>query len=278
MNKRYFKYWLDLALMTSDGISEGCPAKIRPVVKLIVYMCTLGFLLILIPLSLPFSFLFHLLNRFKKPSISPFQRLQTEVQSMWDSESPSAALAKLRDIRQQLTQDLERLIKGISIAPYGTFRVSDYSDVLWLLYHYEMSHRNWDEANQVCDEVFERFLGGVKGRQFDFLRRFSSTEEWIVNKARVLSKCHGELAAQEYLLQYLDPDDQDSPVNTYFYELRQHSGIPLAEHKVNEPQETGNTDETEESKGKNQGITAPPVQTNPKKTNVVELPRHNDRV
>ena len=231
-------------------------------------------LFLLSPIVLPFSFLFNLLDRFKSQSLNSFFKLETELQSIWRSESSIKALEKLRTIRQQLLEhEHDRLLKGIYIAPYGLFKFHEYHQILWLLYHYEMSHAHWHEADMVCDEILE--LMGVEASRLT--RNLSLTQEWIVNKAKVLEKLEGITAAQHYLLQYLDPDSPENQVNTYFYELRKNISSDGTAHPDNSkpsPQQMANTEKIEVEKKHSEMNKANALkQTKMNKKNIVEFPR-----
>ena len=45
-------------------------------------------------------------------------------------------------------------------------------------------------------------------------------EQWVINKAKAINKQKGETAAQEFLLKFIDPKNEESLINEYLYELR----------------------------------------------------------
>lgn len=45
-------------------------------------------------------------------------------------------------------------------------------------------------------------------------------EEWVLNKAKAIYKKNGIAASQEYLLKFVDPNNKNSCINRYLYEIR----------------------------------------------------------
>jgi hypothetical protein len=178
----------------------------RPLVRLITVIV---FSLIVI-ISTPFTLIARLLPR-KQDS---FQKLRTELETVWHEKSSIEALHQLRELRSTLYNDhLEALLnKGVEIQPYGVFKFAGYSNVLQLLYHYELRHKNYTEAGGVCDEIIKPYVG-KEGKRW-------LPEEWFVNKAKTIAALEGSTAAQEFLMPYVDNDNEESFIRKYFLELR----------------------------------------------------------
>lgn len=219
MKKSFIQNVLAIALTGSEEIAQDVPPRIRPLIKVALYVFTLGILLAMMPFLVLFKF-------FQKPSRDAFLNLQTDLETLWKSESSLVALTRLRKIYHQLYQNLDKVmgIKGYTIVPYGKFRFYEYDRVQELLYYWEVQHHHWKEALALCNELLEIYLRNRKPPHSP------SVEIWIVRKARIINNIEGTTAAQQYLLQYIDPEREESPINTYLYELRNQSP-PSSPHK-----------------------------------------------
>jgi hypothetical protein len=200
---------LTIALTASKEIAQGVPSRIRPLIEVALYVFTLGILLVMMPFVILLKFV-------QKPSRDAFLNLQTDLETVWKSESSLIALTKLRNIYHQLYQNLDKVIgiTGYTIVPYGKFRFYEYDKVRELLYYWEVQHRHWKEALALCDELLEIYLKNRKPPHNP------NVEIWIVRKAKIITNIEGTTAAQQYLLQYINPEQEESLVNTYLYELR----------------------------------------------------------
>ncbi len=191
---------------SSKDIADDFSPFWRPLVRIITVFV---FSLILITSS-PFI----LIARFipKKQNVS--QKLRTELDTIWHEKSSVVALQKLRELRSTLHDNhLKDLLgKGVKIQPYGVFKFAGYTDVLQLLYHFELRHKNYAEAGEVCDEILKPYIGKESNRWLP--------EEWFVNKAKTIAALEGSTAAQEFLMPYVDNDSEESYIRKYFLELR----------------------------------------------------------
>lgn len=205
--KHLFQVMIETALQASEAISKDFSSRKKPVVRVIVYFGTLLIMIIALPIVVSFKL-------FRKKIEDPFLKLRTELEAKWSADSNHDALIALRDVYSRLISNQDTVfLKGFKIAPYGKFRFYEYIRVAHLLYHWELQHQNWNEANKICDEILN-LLSDVDPK------KNKSYEDWIVYKARAIKHLEGETAAQEFLLKYVDPKRDDSPVNTYLFELR----------------------------------------------------------
>lgn len=196
------------ALEAGKTLSEGFPIWSQPIVKLVVYVSSLAFILILLPISIPLILL-------RRKSISSFFKLHEALKTKWFSDSSESALSGLRSKYRLLCDNYSALMtfKGFHILPYGRFRFWEYMQVAELLYHWELQHNNWNEANMICDEFLSPFLNGNK-------KLSNSVEIWIVYKARIIRKLEGDTFAQKFLIKHIVPNRKNSPVKKYLYKLR----------------------------------------------------------
>jgi hypothetical protein len=199
---------IETALNSSESLAHGFPGWIRPVIRILIYLITLVFIVVILPVTV----LIHLVRKHKTDA---FSRLHDELVTRWCSESSETALDMLRSIYLQLRQEHDQVmsIRGFKIPPFGKFRFSEYFQTVELLYHWELQHENWEEARTLCDEILTPLL--ESGQALN-----ESTEVWIVYKARVISVMQGNTSAQQFLLRYVDPKREGSPIRTYLYELR----------------------------------------------------------
>ena len=191
---------------SSKDIADDFSPFWRPLVRLITAVV---FSLIVI-IATPFT----LIARFLPKKQNASQKLRTELDTIWYEKSSVEALQKLRELRKTLHDEhLEDLLKkGIEIQPYGVFKLPGYTDVLQLLYHFELRHKNYAEAGNVCDEIIKPFIG-KEGKRW-------LPEEWFVNKAKTIVALEGSTTAQEFLMPYVDNDNEESYIRKYFLELR----------------------------------------------------------
>lgn len=106
--------------------------------------------------------------------------------------------------------------KGVKVEPYGIFKTREYMGIMELLWHWETRLGNYQKANEVCDEILEPFV--KEDRETTYV-----PEDWLVKKARAIRALQGPLAAQEFLMSYVD-HDKGSHLREYFLELRDGSG------------------------------------------------------
>ncbi len=195
---------------SSKDIADDFSPFWRPLVRLITAVV---FSLIVI-IATPFTLIARLLP--KKQNAS--QKLRTELDTIWYEKSSVEALQKLRELRKTLHDEhFEDLLnKGVEIEPYGVFKLAGYTDVLQLLYHFELRHKNYAEAGKVCDEIIKPYIG-KEGKRW-------LPEEWFVNKAKTIAALEGSTAAQEFLMPYVNNDNEESYIRKYFLELRGEQG------------------------------------------------------
>jgi len=216
MSEEKRKWWSAESLLiksiaeSSKDIADDFTPFWRPLVRLVTAII---FSLILI-VAAPFT----LIARFLPKKQNASEKLRTELDTIWYEKSSVEALQKLRELRKTLHEDhYEDLIKkGVEIQPYGVFKLSGYTDVLQLLYHYELRHRNYAAAGEVCDEIIKPFIG-KEGKRW-------VPEEWFVKKAKAIAALEGSTAAQEFLMPYVDNDNEESYIRKYFLELRGEQG------------------------------------------------------
>ena len=196
---------INIAVQSSEYFSESSPKWLRPITKIIAFISTLFFMLLIAPFLL-----------FKRKYPNSYQNLETELVARWHSESSIIALSKLREIYGLLIQNFESvMLGGYKIEPYGKFNFYDYTRVAELLYHWEMQHKNFSEALEICDEI----LRPTK----DSNNISEAYASWVIKKARVLGLINGKLAAQEYLLAHVDPNNNECRVKDFLHELREAS-------------------------------------------------------
>lgn len=208
--KTPFQNVVDMALIASRELAQDFPSWTQPLIKVVLYIFTLVIFLLLMP--------FVVLSKWiQKPSRDPFVNLRAELETIWKSESNLVALTRLRNVYQQLEQHIDSVmgLTGYTIVPYGKFRFYAYDKVRELLYYWELQHHHWQEAQTLCDTVLNVYL-------MDKKRPLSSGGKiWIIRKARTIANIEGKLAAQQYLLPYIAPELEESPIREYFYELRE---------------------------------------------------------
>ncbi len=205
-----FSAMVDAAVKGSEAMAEDYTSWRKPIARIIFYFGTFLVMLLTLPFLIPFKI-------FRKKLIDPFVKMRTELETIWRTETSVSALEKLRNEYLEILSNLDKvMIKGLQIEPYGKFKFDDYIKVSHLLYHWELQHQNWDQANDVCDEILKNYSG------FD-PKKSKAYADWIVLKARVLYKLEGNSSAQEFLLKYINPEEKEGLINKYLYELRRAS-------------------------------------------------------
>ncbi len=199
----------------SKDIAEDFSSFWRPLVRLIT---TLAFALIVI-FTAPYVLL---IARFLPKGKDAYSNVRTELETVWYEKSSMEALQELRNLKNTLYADHyeDLLKKGVEIQPYGVFKFNEYFNLLQLLYHYEIRHKNYAEAGEVCDEILKPYVENE--------RKMWIPEKWFVNKAKTIAVLRGPTAAQEFLLPYVDNEKEESYIRKYFLELR---GTPKEEGK-----------------------------------------------
>ena len=200
----YFKGLAD----ASVSISEDLPILVQPFVRLL-------FALILTILSIfliPWFIFRHVFPAKQKENA--YTNARTELETSWFEETPEIALGKMRDLKSRLkSQDMELHRKGVEVQPFGIFKWWDYWHLIDLQYHWETRLGHYQEASDLCNEFLEPYL--------EKKEKISSViEGWFVKKARTIRALEGPLAAQEFLMPYVDHDKEESYLRDYFLELR----------------------------------------------------------
>lgn len=197
-----FRTLVDIAVTSSNHFSDEFPKWLRPFGKFISFLLILIFMILMTP--------FFLIKR-RLPNT--YKNLETDLNSLWHSESSLIALHKLRDIQIKLNKQSEKvMLGGYKIEPYGKFNFYDFSRVCHLHYHWEIQHQCYNEAINICDEMLKPGIGSN-----DFSRIYA---DWIINKARAIRGLNGQLAALEYLLQHIDRNNEKCRIKEYFNELK----------------------------------------------------------
>lgn len=208
--KNLLNIMVETAVKGSEAMAEDFTSWRKPVARAFFYFGTFIFMLLALPFIIPYKI-------FRKKLIDPYAKMRTELETKWRTESSEAALLTLREIYTRIRINLnDVMMMGFQIEPYGKFGFFEYVKVSHLLYHWELQHQNWEQANIICDEILE-YYKGLKPHKSE------THAEWIVYKAKIINRLEGTLSAQEYLLKNIDPEEQESPINTYLYELRKAS-------------------------------------------------------
>ncbi len=199
------KKMVDLAIQGSKALSDDFPKRLRPIARFFAFPITLLFMLLIFPVLL-----------LKRNRPNSYGNLKTELEARWHSESSIVALESLRDIYKRLLQHFNRvMLGGYKIAPYGKFNFYDYLNVAEMLYHWETQHHNISEAIEICDQILK---AGKDSKNMS--KTFSS---WILKKARAIKLESGDVAAQEYLMKYIDPENDKCRIKEFLHELREAS-------------------------------------------------------
>jgi hypothetical protein len=208
--KNLMNVMVEAALKGSEAMADDFTSWRKPIARAVFYFGTFIIMLLTLPIIIPYKM-------FRKKLIDPYSKMQIELETKWRTESSDAALLTLRGIYTKIRLHLnEVMMMGFRIEPYGKFRFYEYIKVSHLLYHWELQHQNWDQANIICDEILENY------KNFD-PHKSKTHAEWIVYKARIINRLEGNLTAQKYLLKYVDLEQEECPINSYLYELRKAS-------------------------------------------------------
>ncbi len=195
------KGMIDIAVQGSEHFSDESPKWLRPITKFSAFALILLFMLLMTP--------FILIKRNRPNS---YQNMETELIARWHSESSTIALDNLREVHRQLLKHSHSvMLGGYKIGPYGKFNFYDYANVAELLYHWEIQHQNIPEALEICEEMLE------PGK--DSKNMSKTYAHWIIRKARAIRLLSGDLAAKEYLLRNIDPNNNECRVKEYLHEL-----------------------------------------------------------
>lgn len=200
---------LSCILTIADDISarhtKDYPLILKPFAKTVIFISVLFFALLYLPFSM-----------FRKKQMNTFFLLRTNLENKWYSESSHSALFKLRMIYQTLKANENKIIfGGTHIRPYGRFGIRYYIMTADLLYHWELIHCNWEAAHTICEDAMAFHAKTVSSGSID--------ENWIIKKGKTLLMTNGTVAAQEYLLKYLNPDNKNCPIRSYLYKIRNAS-------------------------------------------------------
>ena len=196
---------IDIAVTSSEYFADEFPKWLRPLTKLL----SLAFILLFLFLMTPYFLI-------KRNFPNSYQTLKMDLTSTWHSESSIIALNKLREVYKLLLQNLDSvMLGGYKIESYGKFNFYDYANASELLFHWEMQHECITKASEICDEMLE------PGNNAKNMSRIYA--DWIIKKARTIKLLDGTLAAQEYLLKYIDQDNKKCKIRKYFYELKNMS-------------------------------------------------------
>ena len=192
----------------SVSITSEIPVSIRQYIKILVYIILLVFFLILLPILLPIAFI----NRNKEDT---YEKLFEELNIVWRTESSLKALEQLNVKYRILYEHIDDLakMKAVKIVPYGRFWWADYIRVTETLYLWEMQHKQYQKAANICDDILNRYVS-ANTEINDFV------EKWIVYKAKTICYMNSSLEAQRYLMEYITPDRENSPIRDYLSKLR----------------------------------------------------------
>ncbi len=205
--KSFLNELFEVLLAVSDQFSEDWPRWVRPFVKVIVYLSSLLFLIFISPLII-------IIRIFRTDYPDAYQKLQKELEQKWYTGSSSVALRDLRVVFDKIRSSMEKVILGgLKIEPYGRFHFYQYLQVCELLYNWEIQHENFKEAKKLCDHVLNE-------SNHDNSKDKKPHEAWVVKKSYIIKVQEGNLAAQEYLLKYVNLENENSPIKDYLFQLR----------------------------------------------------------
>lgn len=208
--KTFIEPLLQICIDGSKSMADDFPRWCRPVARVLMFTFLLMSSVVIAPIYIVVRFV-------KKTTIDPFFKLRTELETKWYAGKQDEALKELREIKDTLDKnDMKLFFGGVSLPPYGKFKHDHLSKILWLLYHWEFHAGNFNEASQVCDSVLEQWSPKDPGEKI--VGKY--WEQWVVNKAKAIYKQKGETTAQEFLLKFIDPKNEESLINEYLYELR----------------------------------------------------------
>lgn len=141
--------------------------------------------------------------------------MENDLTQIWQVESSEKALRMLRDIYKRLIEKYGNLsdFTGVKIEPYGKFKWNDFLKTSRLLYHWEMQHKNYKEVYKITKVIIDEYF--KKDRKIN-----SWIEEFVIHHAESIRLIDGNIAAQKFLMKYVDPNLKNSRINSYLYELR----------------------------------------------------------
>ncbi len=212
LNFKQLKYVINGLSEACEEISLKVPKPLQSILKLLITTVLFVVIFVVVPILIaPFIGLSIL---FGKKKINPFDKLNSDLKTIWKSDSSEIALEKLRDIHTRLyaNKGTLKFYTGFKIEPYGKFGWDEYAKVNWLLYNFELQHFNWDEAGKICDQFLDLYLQKKKPE--------SPPEEWIVYKARIIEHQKGSLETEKYLMKFIDIKKKKSPIREYLIKLR----------------------------------------------------------
>lgn len=212
-NKTYFETFVKSVTEGSRYFLDDLPPKIRPLAKIPVFLCFVLLGLVVAPISL-------LIKVLRKSTVNPFFKLRTELETKWYSGKQDEALSALREVRKILFENqMQIFFRGVQIPQYGKFKFNEFLNTNWLLYHWEFHSGNFQEASEVCDY----FIDTLKPEPTKKTYSKDYWEEWILNKAKAIYKKDGNTVAQEYLIKFVDPKNEECRINKYLYEIREEA-------------------------------------------------------
>ena len=170
-SKNLLSVMVETAVKGSEAMAEDFESWRKPVARAFFYFGTFIFILLAMPFIIPYKL-------FRKKLIDPYVKIQTELETKWRTESSEAALLALRKIYTKIQLNLNNvMMMGFQIEPYGKIGFFEYVKVSHLLYHWELQHQNWDQANKICDGLLDNF-------QDQNPHKSKTHTEWIVYKAK----------------------------------------------------------------------------------------------
>ena len=212
-NKSLIKNAVSVTKTITEHITEDFSPIASKIFKPFLFITLLLSVIILAPFVIIYK-------KFKKYPINPFFMLRTELETKWYKGKKEEALEQLRNVNEAIRRDERQIFtSGVNISPYGKFKFNDYWKVLWLLYHWEFQSGELDRASEICDYFISHY-DTFRSRKVTKQLGSKYLSQWVVNKAEVILKQKGSMAAQQFLLKYIDPEDIANPVNKLLYELR----------------------------------------------------------
>ncbi len=211
-SKSFIENLVSSALTAAKFISEDFSPKSKKIFKLPIFLLVLILLIFAAPIIL-------LSKLLKKKTVNPFFMLRTELETKWSDGKQLEALSDLREVRSTIKKSEQKIFfTGVNVEPYGKFKFNEYLKILWLLYHWEFQFGNFKQASEVCDYFVEQYgaLNSQKMKKY----RSKYYSQWVVKKAEIILKQEGKIAAQQYLMKFIDSNDIENPVNQRLYELR----------------------------------------------------------
>ena len=120
-----FVIMVEAAVKGSEAMSEDFTSWRKPIVRTFFYFFTFIFMLLALPFLIPYKI-------FRKKLVDPFEKMRTEFETVWRSDSSVSALEKLREVYSKLLSGIETvMIKGLQIEPFGKFTFDEYMKVFF---------------------------------------------------------------------------------------------------------------------------------------------------